>query len=292
MPAKAYQTPQTVAVLGDLHGLEHDPRAVTAAFMACRDRQPTTIVCNGDWLDATSLQKSNRQHPASFAPGENPLPFGVQLVFCHMLLAKLREACPDARIVFMEGNHEHRVARTLGTSLPQLFGLVPTLEAMLRLDALGIEYHNSRTPLIVGDTLITHGERCNMHAGRSAMIDDWGQSVMMGHTHRLKMYSKGYGTGRVVYGCECGHLRNTGASYTPRKYPDWQQGFGWLTEHHAGAMQPTLIAIQQGIAVFPGQTYYARQRDVDRLFGPINERLTAQAVQLVSDIVNGNLWRE
>jgi len=291
MPSVAYKKPRSVAVIGDLHGLEHDARAVAVAFMVCRQEQPEVIYCNGDWLDCTSLQKNNRMHPASFASGENPLPFSAEVVFCRMLLERLRADCPDSRIVFVEGNHEQRIGRLLGSAMPQLYGLVPPLQAMLQLDQLGIEFQSARESSVIGDTIITHGQRCNIHAGRSAMLDDWGQSVMMGHTHRLKMYSKGFGTGRVIYGCECGHLRNRGASYTPRLYPDWQQGFGWLTEHHSGVYQPSLVPIIDGTAVFPGKLYYARQRDVDRLFGPINERIGAQATQLVTDIVNGNLWR-
>lgn len=293
MPSVAYKgQANTVFVSGDWHLGEHDPRAIAAFLIACRDMQPDGIYLNGDILDMTSFQKVNRQHTPAFEPGANPLPFMTELVQCNMLLAKLREACPNAQICFIEGNHEARIGRLLTVAMPQIFGMVPPLSAMLGLDELSIDYVSSKEILELGDFIITHGQRCNMHAGKSAMLDDWGQSVVMGHTHRLKMYSKGYGTGRKEYGVEAGHLRNVGASYTPRRYPDWQQGWAVLTERRKGVYEPTLIPVDSGTATFPGKLYYARQRDVDRLFGPIKERLTAQAEQLVADIVNGNLWRE
>jgi UDP-2,3-diacylglucosamine pyrophosphatase LpxH len=73
--------------------------------------QPDTVVINGDWLDMSEWSDKFAREPGFF--------FTTQpaLFECHYWLQKLRRTLPNARIVYIEGNHEIRLKNSMTSHL-------------------------------------------------------------------------------------------------------------------------------------------------------------------------------
>ena len=119
----------------------HDRNALDVAFQITRQFQPDTIVINGDWLDMSEWSDKFTREPEFF--------FTTQpaLFETHFWLQKLRRTNPNARIVYIEGNHEVRLRNSIVNHLASLASFVSvslesigSLSTLLGLESLGIEY--------------------------------------------------------------------------------------------------------------------------------------------------------
>ena len=266
--------PDIVLVSGDWHLGEHDPAAICALFQTVIELQPATIVLAGDILDCCELHKSQLGRRAVAIPHRSALTMEAELATARVLLQGLRAVAPKARIVYLEGNHELRWNRTIASCLPHLSGLAPDLKSLLQLSELQIEWLPHGQALYLLDTAILHGTRTNIHAARTAMLD-WRQTVIQGHSHRLKMYSATSPNGKTIYGVEAGHLRSQKASYTPLDTPDWQAGFCLLTR--AGKSYfPTLVPVVAGQAILPGRVIEVGPKEVRAFWGKVERLVKVQ----------------
>lgn len=154
---------------------------------------------------------------------------------------KRRLAITDAvgkRIVrhYLPGNHEARLHKYLWSHAPELNGLDElTWDGFLRLEAMGwivSDFKGAQNPTLeLGKLLVTHGHIVRKHSSYSAraVMEDYGQSVLVGHTHRLGSYWRStVDTTMVAYenGCLCSMA--AGTHYT-RGAINWQSGFSIVT---------------------------------------------------------------
>lgn len=246
-------TPDLALIINDVHLGEEDRQALATTIRVGIELQPDLVVINGDFLDCTELHKNQLGKRAVATPHRSPLTMESEITLGKRVLQAIRAGMPNSKIIYNEGNHEQRWGKVIRGNLPHLSELCPSLPSLLGLDDLKIEWVPAGRAYQVGkDWTVTHGTRCSANAGKLAM-QEWGGSVVQGHSHRLKLYSQTYGDGRTVYGIEGGHLHTPQASYTPREIPDWQQGFVLLTR--AGQQYvPHLIPIIGGKAILPGKT--------------------------------------
>lgn len=250
----------------------HDRRAMAVVWEVARRAQADTIVLLGDMLDLTEL---TLKYPKPLEVLGTAQPSILELAWW---LRDLREKCPRARIVYVEGNHEQRLARMVtdkANVLQDLQGVsdkLPALsiERLLDLEGLAIEYvgpfgadtwlwPDTRTPVRVH-----HGQIVRSKGGQtvSAQLAKEQTSIIGGHIHRVECaYATDHGPqGRVTRiamspGCLCrvdSQLEGGVPGYGTR--PDWQQGWGWLArDHDADALYGAAELVVDGVTVYHGE---------------------------------------
>ncbi|MBM3347783.1 MAG: hypothetical protein FJY55_15005, partial [Betaproteobacteria bacterium] len=171
-------------VLSDQHIPYQDKRVEKLTFQFLRDHQPGTIHLLGDLHDFYQLSRFDKD-PERATHLQSDLDDG------HRYLARLRDAHPDAKIIYSEGNHEYRLQRYLWGNAKELAGLRNMrLSQLLHLKELDIEWVDSLHPYKIGHLLYVHGIFANKHSGYSAKShhERFGCCVIHGHTHRLGSY--------------------------------------------------------------------------------------------------------
>lgn len=143
---------------------------------------------------------------------------------------KTRTMLPDAEIFSALGNHDIRVFDYADKKLPSLLEAI-TPEALWDFKNLGIDYihYNDLPKHRFGDIHVHHGVAISKHAGESVRtdIDNFGVSIIRGHSHRMGAFYKTYELrNEVLRGFEIGHntdVKSVGMSYTNTH--NWQPGF-------------------------------------------------------------------
>lgn len=249
----------TALLYGDTHVGYEDERAVRIVHAIGRDAQPTFLVHMGDLLDCYHISRYDKDPRR-----RDNLQTEIDAARVH--LAQARRAMPNSRFIFLEGNHEDRLRRTLwnlegpAAQLAKLteFQNAMTWPALLGLDELHIEFvpHAEQTRhSFLPKFLLKHG---TVVRGKSAYTahGEWskyGKSGASGHTHRLGMFCHRDHNGNQMWietGCTC--------SLSPEYCvdPDWQQGCVFLTfnaENGALAVEP--VYIHDGSAIWRGKEY-------------------------------------
>ena len=255
----------------------HDWEAMMVFAEVCRQEQPESIIILGDFLDLAAQGKYTQE--AGFART-------TQAAFndAHRWLAILRAACPNARIVIIEGNHDKRMQNYVEANALAAFGLtranmpdewpVMSLPFLLRLGELEIEYVDAYPAATHWDDDTTrniHGTRANSKGSTMSQysndlphINTWA-----GHTHRTEIVYKTVLGARGVPiesysanpGCLCktngtvpsvhGALHADGTSASVVE--DWQQGFGSLLYDGNGRSWPQVHRIRDGRAIYNGK---------------------------------------
>ena len=175
---------------GDLEPI-HDENALAVALAITADINPALVILVGDNLDAAELGKY-RVTPAYQQTTQ------ASIDRLATLCAEVRAAAPNARIVWLAGNHEERLPRYLLDNAVAAFGLrkgnapeswpVMSLPYLARMDEHDVEYLpgypasafwiNDRLRVIHGDRVASGGSTAHKYLGNEKV------SVIYGHIHR------------------------------------------------------------------------------------------------------------
>lgn len=242
---------------GDTHFPYQDSGALKVVAKIAKDEQPAVLCHMGDLLDCYSLSRFDKNPDRKDSMQD-------EINQARMHLAQMRDLCPDARFIYLEGNHEDRLRRVLwnleGPSavLSQLtaFKQAITWPTLLGLDKLHIEfvpYGTQHRRGFLPKFMLKHGNLVRQKSAYTAH-GEWarhGMSGASGHTHRLGAFYRRDMQGSHVWleaGCTC----LIDPEYVA--FPDWQQGC--VIAHFdtkTGAVQPEPISIQEGTAMYRGQ---------------------------------------
>lgn len=236
---------RTVAGIFDVHVPEHDPRAVEAFLAWAKHEQPDEIVIGGDFLELGSV--------SSHGGDPDPPHLVDELRPARELLRKIKSTCPDAKLVYLEGNHETRLTRWINDKAPGLAGAL-TLPVALGLEEMGIQWVPYGKTHKAGKLHFVHGFWCNdLHAKKHLL--EYGSSVTYGHTHRPQIFTKGLVDGTVhgAFGMPC--MRLLDAPYLNHKPSGWMQGFGIYYVMPSGHFTPHMVLINRGSFVYGGRQY-------------------------------------
>lgn len=174
--------PGLVGVISDVHIPYHSEKALGVAVDYLRAAKPKTVLVNGDWCDFYAIsrwQKDPRRRD-----------FKAEIDACRDGLKWLRSELPSCDIVFKVGNHEDRWNHWLWNHAPEICDFAEvTLEAILKLDELGIDFVTDQRPVMAGKLPIFHGHELPkgltnpVNMARGAFLRTC-HTVLVGHGHR------------------------------------------------------------------------------------------------------------
>jgi len=206
----------TVARLADWHIPYHDEKALNIAMRFCKHLKPDIILMD-EVLDWYSLSRFDKDP-------QRLITLQDEIDMTTTYFARLRQYCPNARIILMRSNHLNRLQKYLRVKAPELSQLralrVPKL---LELHKHQIEF---RDHFVLKDFLFKHGDRVYQNSAYTARHECLreGMSGMSGHTHRIGNHFVTKRGGEYQW-LECGCLCSKDAEYI-RGVADWQHGIG------------------------------------------------------------------
>lgn len=218
---------RTALVGSDFHDIDCDPFVRRMFIEAARRVQPDVVFLNGDMLDLPEFGKYHVD-PRSW----DPL---ARIAWLHDFLRELREAAPDAEIIYLEGNHEFRLLRHLAEATPALKTILAdlhgfTMPKLLGLDEFEVNYVGKADLRAWSNSDISRELHRNTYFLWDQLLADHfptgikqGVPGWNGHHHKwglTPMISRTYGSSMWVQ-LPGGHVRN--AEYCEGE--QWHNGF-------------------------------------------------------------------
>lgn len=257
----------------------HDPAAIDLFLGITKQLNPDLVVMVGDNLDLPEMGKY-RLYPAFARTTQAALDYTTELMF------RIRDAAPEAQIVWLAGNHEERLSNYLLDNSTAAFGLrqggapdawpVLSVPFLCRLDEMGVEFLegypandfwiNERLRVIHGDRHKSNGSTAHKY------LAEHKTSVIYGHVHRRewaeKTFKKWDGAKTIMAaspGCLAkvdGAVPSTKGSVDLHGRPltvveDWQQGIGVVSYQDTGEHRffYEQVPFHDGQALFRGKLY-------------------------------------
>jgi len=211
-------------VLNDLQIPFQDKRALSLVLGFIGDLRPEEIVLNGDIVDCYSISDFDR----------NPL---TQATLAREIreaekLMKTLQGVPKK--IWIGGNHEDRLRRHVWKNTGLLRGfdsrtretLVAAMDfpEVFSLGSYGFQWVPYGGVYKIGKLMATHGSMVRRHSADTgrAHLEKYGQSVIIGHTHRGGVTYR-----RDVRGVHAAYENFCLCRLDPEwtQYPNWQHGF-------------------------------------------------------------------
>ena len=225
------------AIVADTHPPFQDSYAVDLACQVIADFKPDVLVHLGDGIDFYAVSHFDRDP-------DRVLKLQDELDSAKAVNRDLVSASPNAKKVYIEGNHEYRWARYLMRH-PEIANLkVLAIQELLGLESW--EYNEEQYSVLSNRLKFIHGRRISKHSGFSAKYALESafhqQSVLMGHSHRQGVH---FVTGprwmvtAVEVGCLCQPMEYSGDT------PNWQQGIALITADDSNRFGLELLTFLQ-----------------------------------------------
>lgn len=241
-----------ILVISDVHLPYSNKKAIELLFKFIPLYKPDRIIIAGDLIDMYSASRflTNPDYGVSIV---EEIEQGIQF------LKRLRVCAKNARIDFIEGNHDFRLRKYILDNANQIAGIEGIkLENLLKLKELDIGWKPvQRFATSFVDNWLTvegvHIGHFNKAAAGSGMtvrsLMQRGGSYVQGHTHRAGLILKRNLDGTQSFGVENPCLYDFGqAPYTSS--PDWMMGWTTITDG-----QPELILINNVSFTWGGKIY-------------------------------------
>ena len=234
----------------------HDETAIAIALSIVRKANPEIVALVGDNLDLPELSKY-RVTPAYQQTTQASIDRAA--IFC----AELRDAAPNAQIVWLAGNHDERLPNHILDNARAAYGLrrgnipdnwpVMSVPYLCRMEDFGIEYRpgypanhlwlNQRIRIVHGDRVKSSGSTAHLYLSNEKT------SVIYGHIHRIELAYKtrqDYDGPKTIMAASPGCLARIDGSVPSTKqgvdidgrplvsYENWQQGLA-VVEYETSA---------------------------------------------------------
>jgi predicted phosphodiesterase len=184
----------TRVIIPDSHGAHIDPVARDAFLTDLKLLCPEEIVMLGDHLDCGGTFNA---HQVSYT-NELVESYEEDVCAANAFLDAIIAYAPNARIHYIEGNHEAHVERWAARNVKTRVDADSLIEhwgpaARLKLKARGITYYRSkefhmglstRGSIRIGRCFFTHGVSHSKHAD-DAHLHAFSGNVVFGHVHRI-----------------------------------------------------------------------------------------------------------
>ena len=257
----------------------HDETAIDLALAITKSVNPQKVILVGDNLDLPEMGRY-RLSPAFNRTTQASIDYATELMF------RIRDAAPEAEIVWLAGNHEERLVNYILDNASAAFGLrqgarpdsfpVLSVPHLCRLDEMGVTYLegypandywiNERLRVIHGDKVKSNGSTAHKY------LDSLKTSVIYGHIHRREWAERSFvkwDGAKTIMAASPGTLaRVDGAVPSTRGgldihgrpltvVEDWQQGIAVVTyeDHDEHRFFYTQVPFHGGMAEFRGKLF-------------------------------------
>jgi hypothetical protein len=172
-------------ILPDLHVPEHDGRSLAAVEQFMADYRWDGIVNLGDFLDLSCISSHNigKLRLVEGQRVQQEYALASQILDRHLDIIRAKN--PNARYIWLMGNHEYRVDRFIDAN-PALEGLIE-IPVALDLKRRGVEWIESWSKghvFKLGKATFTHGKYTNDHHAKAHALK-FGFDIHFGHLHDL-----------------------------------------------------------------------------------------------------------
>jgi metallophosphoesterase superfamily enzyme len=256
----------------------HDEAALDICIAFIKKTKPDLIVMNGDNADFPELGKY-RLTPAFQRTTQ------ATVDYLAMLMARMRASAPNARIVWLEGNHEARLTNYMLDNAMAAFGLkqgdkpeswpVLSIPYLCRFDEYGIEYLpgypasqfwiNNRLRVIHGHKVASGGSTAHKYLATEKT------SVIYGHIHRREWAERtrnDWDGDKTILAVSAGCLARVDGAVPStkggndldgrpiRSTEDWQQGIAVVTyQEGEGNFHLELVPIRDSKMFYRGKIW-------------------------------------
>lgn len=247
----------------------HDRNAWDLIIQVIKSEKFDRIILLGDQLDFAEWSDKFTKTPDFYWTTQAAL---IELAWW---LGKIKQYSNNAKIDYLEGNHEARMPRLINNNLIAAYNLhsvkdnnpVLTVDNLLSLKTLDITYHNNypNGEIWLNDNLCcSHGSVVRTGSGDTAktIVQKARCSEIFGHIHRMEMACitkfskkgpisyKAFSPGTIsrIDGVVPGHSERN----------NWQQGFAKVEyEDGNGLFEITPITINSGKCIYNGKAYHS-----------------------------------
>lgn len=265
---------------GDLEPI-HDQAAIDACVAICAQEQPDVIVFHGDNADFAEFGKY-RLTP-SFARTTQ-----ATIDHCSLVCQQFRNACPEAEMAWLAGNHEERLPYYILDNAKAAFGIRQAMEPqgwpvlsmphLCNLDDIGVQYVSGypANEFWLNDNFrVIHGHKVKSNGSTAhTYLDDARVSTAFGHVHRRELAQRTRHTRNgprtvtaVSFGCLArldGVVPSTKGGFDVHGQPvrtteNWQNGMGFVYFQPGDGLHAVEhIEILQGWALYKGKEFGKR----------------------------------
>lgn len=243
------------AIIPDSHGAHIDIPARDAFLADLKLLAPREIVMLGDHLDAGGTFNT---HQRSYT-NELTESYDDDVKAANRFLDAIQHRAPDARIYYLEGNHEQHVERWAARTFTNKKDADMLLEAygpasVLKLKARGISYYQRSTMYMgisipgtikLGKCFFVHGISHSKHAAAQHLAR-FGANVVFGHVHRSQSVIERSVTSSG-YGAFCpGTLAKLQPLYRHTEPTSWAHGYGVQFVSSSGQFLHVNVPIHKG----------------------------------------------
>jgi predicted phosphodiesterase len=262
----------------------HDEEAIDLAFTIVKNLNPDLVVLVGDNLDLPEFGKYRLS--SAYA-----LTTQASIDRATVLCAQLRTIAPNARIVWLAGNHEERLVNFVLDNAKAAFGIkrgispdswpVLSVPYLCRFDDYGVDYVpgypagqfwiNQRLRVIHGTKVRSNGSTAH------AYLNTEKSSVLYGHIHRREWAERSrddFDGPKTIMAASPGTLAKCNGTVPSTKgsidldgrpmtiVEDWQQGIGVVTyQPGEGNFFYEQVPFHNGAAFFRGKFYNAQTQE-------------------------------
>lgn len=202
-----------ILVISDLHIPYHTNIAITRALEYGKKNKVNCVLINGDLLDFHQLSRFEKD-PRKRRTSEE---FDAAREFLQIL----RKTFPQAKIIFLKGNHDLRWEKWLVAKAPEIFD-DPEFELSVRLRCgeLNIEVLHDNQLIKAGNLTISHGHLiikgvfAPVNSARGAFLKAK-KSILIGHTHKVSEHTETDIDGDIITTWSTGCLCELSPDYNP-----------------------------------------------------------------------------
>lgn len=246
-------------IISDVQYPYHDPTVLAKLLHVARTYQPDQIIQIGDGIDFPQVSQWSKGTAGEYADTLQEHIDGYR----RDVLAPLREAVPQANVVWIEGNHDLRLREFVKKYAAPLTNL-RALEVENLFDLQGLDISYERGPLRVAtNTLVVHGHESGGYCASASAWDAKFQkrygsekNVIFGHTHQPFLITRAFGySGKVSprFTMNVGSIMDpVAATYVKDGSVSWQQSFAWL-EDDGKRVWPELVTLVDRLGYFKGE---------------------------------------
>lgn len=210
------------------HKQGHDPAAWEAGFQMLKILQPDILYFGGDIADLYAPSRYDKIPRLG-----TPEAFDGEIHYCREKIAEVCEALPNARKIWLTGNHELRLPRSVAATAPWLTTRLQNVESLLGLSEYEVEFVDDGHR--VGNLRHYHGHNL-AGAGRinsaKNKFERMLTNMLYGHLHKFaRWYQRDQdGSYYGAFGNGCFQWLST--EYAPN--PDWTQGMSIVQYARSG----------------------------------------------------------